>query len=75
MKIISDSNDLVIAKGRLEDYSKMIDLAVSNWDTGRPAGELLCFITTACYINAFLIGELAQAMAGLAVPRPPAMVK
>jgi len=75
VKIISDSNDLVIAKGRLQDYNKMIDLAVGNWDTGRPACELLCFITTACHINELLIGELGQALDGMAVPRPPAGTK
>ena len=66
-----DSNDLVIAKGRLADFTKMFDLAACNWDTGRPANELLCFISTACYITEFLIKDLGQAMDGQAAAQLP----
>jgi len=66
-----DLKVLVIAKGRLADFNNMFDLAACNWDTSRPANELLCFISTACYINEFLIKDLDQAMGDQAAAQLP----
>ena len=60
-----DTNDLIIAESRLSDFNKIFTIAINNWDTGRPASELMSITSTACYIIRFLIRELSQFTDGL----------
>ena len=58
-------NEIIMAGERIADLNQMIDLAAHNWDAGWPINELLSFISTACYINDFLIDELRERIAKL----------
>ena len=70
-----DSNDITFTMGKLADYNGMAVLGACNWDTGRSAGELLCFVSTARYVNEFLTRDLAQAMDARAASQPPTAAK
>ena len=60
-----DSNDLIIAEGRLADFNKIITLAIDNWDINGPVSELKSIVSTACYIIGFLVKEISQIVDGM----------
>ena len=62
-----DSNDLVIAEGRLADFTEMLDLTACYWGTDRPVIELPRVVLTACHIYELLINDLSQVIDGMEV--------
>jgi len=60
-----DSNDLVIAAGRIVDFTAMLDITACHWSAGRQVGEFPLVVSTASHIYELLLKELFQVIDGL----------